>query len=42
MDTGGSFPGGYFPNGFDIHSEGICIPPIKVYDRGRSAPMSST
>ena len=35
MDTGGSFPGGYFPNGFDIHSEGICIPPIKVYDRGR-------
>jgi len=35
MDTGGSFPGGYFPNGFDIHSEGICIPPIKVYDKGR-------
>ncbi|MBI4291160.1 MAG: hydantoinase B/oxoprolinase family protein [Betaproteobacteria bacterium] len=35
MDTGGSFPGGYFPNGFDIHAEGICIPPIKVYDRGR-------
>jgi len=35
MDTGGSFPGGYFPNGFDIHAEGICIPPIKVHDRGR-------
>jgi len=34
MDTGGSFPGGYFPNGFDIHSEGLCIPPIKVVDRG--------
>ena len=34
MDTGGSFPGGYFPNGFDIHAEGICIPPIKVYDSG--------
>ena len=35
MDTGGSFPGGYFPNGYDIHAEGLMIPPIKVYDRGR-------
>ncbi len=35
MDTGGSFPGGYFPNGYDIHAEGICIPPTKVWDRGR-------
>ena len=34
QDTGGSFPGGYFANGYDIHAEGICIPPIKVYDRG--------
>ena len=34
MDTGGSYPGGYFPNGFDIHSEGLCIPPIKVVDGG--------
>ncbi|ADB52499.1 Hydantoinase B/oxoprolinase [Conexibacter woesei DSM 14684] len=34
MDTGGSFPGGYFPNGFDIHAEGLMIPPIKIYDRG--------
>src|SRR3989337_2124085 len=30
QDTGGSYPGGYFPNGFDIHAEGICIPPTKV------------
>ena len=29
------FPGGYFPNGFDIHSEGICIPPMKVFEQGR-------
>ena len=36
MDTGGSFPGGYFPNGYDIHAEGLIIPPIKVIDRGRS------
>ncbi len=34
-DTGGSFPGGYFPDGYDIHAEGLCIPPIKVFDRGR-------
>jgi len=34
QDTGGSFPGGYFPNGFDIHSEGLCIPPIKVFEAG--------
>lgn len=35
MDTGGSFPGGYFPNGYDIHSEGLCIPPIKVIEEGK-------
>ena len=35
QDTGGSFPGGYFPNGFDIHAEGLIIPPIKIYDAGR-------
>lgn len=35
QDTGGSYPGGYFPNGFDIHAEGICIPPTRVIKRGR-------
>jgi N-methylhydantoinase B len=34
MDTGGSYPGGYFPNAYDIHAEGLCIPPIKVFDKG--------
>jgi N-methylhydantoinase B len=34
MDTGGSFPGGYFPNAHDIHAEGLCIPPTKVVARG--------
>ena len=34
-DTGGSYPGGYFPNGYDIHAEGIRIPPIKIFDRGK-------
>jgi N-methylhydantoinase B len=35
MDTGGSFPGGYFPNSYDIHAEGLCICPIKVFERDR-------
>jgi len=34
-DTGGAYPGGYFPNGYDIHAEGLCIPPIKIVERGR-------
>jgi N-methylhydantoinase B len=34
MDTGGSFPGGYFANAYDIIAEGMCIPPIKVISRG--------
>ena len=34
QDTGGAFPGGYFPDGHDIHSEGICIPPTKVIAGG--------
>ncbi|MBI2960026.1 MAG: hydantoinase B/oxoprolinase family protein [Betaproteobacteria bacterium] len=34
QDTGGSYPGGYFPNGFDIHAEGICIAPTKVMVAG--------
>jgi|TARA_B100000315_G_scaffold258672_1_gene311633 N-methylhydantoinase B len=34
QDTGGAFPGGYFPDGYDIHAEGICIPPTKVYEEG--------
>jgi len=35
QDTGGSYPGGYFPNGFDIHAEGVIIPPTKVIKAGR-------
>jgi N-methylhydantoinase B len=34
MDTGGSYPGGYFPNGYDIHAEGLLVPGIKVIERG--------
>jgi N-methylhydantoinase B len=35
QDTGGSFPGGYFPNSYDIHAEGLCIPPTKVFEGDR-------
>ncbi|MFQ5852560.1 MAG: hydantoinase B/oxoprolinase family protein, partial [Candidatus Binatia bacterium] len=35
MDTGGAYPGGYFPNAYDIHAEGLCIPGIKVLEGDR-------
>jgi len=34
QDTGGSFPGGYFPNAYDIIAEGLNIPPLKVIKAG--------
>ena len=34
QDTGGSFPGGYFPNAYDIIAEGLCIPPLKIIKQG--------
>jgi len=34
QDTGGMFPGGYFPNAHDIIAEGLCIPPMRIIDRG--------
>ncbi len=34
QDTGGSFPGGYFPNAYDIIAEGLCIPPLKIIKAG--------
>jgi len=33
QDTGGAFPGGYFPNSYDIHAEGLRIPPTKVFEK---------
>ena len=35
QDTGGTFPGGYFPNSIDIHAEGLCIPPTKVFENDK-------
>jgi len=34
MGTGGSFPGGYFANAYDIIAKGLCIPPLKVIKQG--------
>jgi N-methylhydantoinase B len=33
-DVGGSLPGGYFAGAYDIHAEGLLIPPIKIYRKG--------
>ena len=35
MDIGGSVPGGWTPKAQEIHTEGIIIPPVKLYDNGR-------
>ncbi|UCD57468.1 MAG: hydantoinase B/oxoprolinase family protein [Candidatus Hydrogenedentota bacterium] len=34
-DTGGAVPGGYNPAATDIWQEGLRLPPIKIYDRGK-------
>ena len=38
-DMGGSLPGGYFPGAFDIHAEGLVIPPTRIYARGVETPV---
>lgn len=35
QDTGGGVPGGYNPNAIDVYAEGLRIPPVKIFDRGR-------
>jgi N-methylhydantoinase B len=35
QDTGGMFPGGYFPNSYDIIAEGLCIPPLRIVEGGK-------
>jgi N-methylhydantoinase B len=34
QDTKGAYPGGYFPDGYDVQSEGLLIPPTKVFRKG--------
>ncbi|UCF91377.1 MAG: hydantoinase B/oxoprolinase family protein [Desulfobacterales bacterium] len=35
QDTGGGVPGGYNPGALDIYGEGLRIPPVKIFERGR-------
>lgn len=35
MDIGGAVPGGWAPSAQDIHTEGMIIPPVKLYEEGR-------
>lgn len=34
-DSGGAYPGCYFPRSYDCHGEGLIIPPIKLIDGGK-------
>jgi N-methylhydantoinase B len=34
-DTGAAYPGAYFSDPYDIHSEGLLIPGVKVIERGK-------
>lgn len=35
MDIGGSVPGGWAPSAQDIHTEGVIIPPVRLYADGK-------
>lgn len=34
-DSGGAFPGCYFPRTYDCHGEGLMIPPLKLIEGGK-------
>jgi len=34
-DSGGAYPGCYFPRSYDCHGEGLIIPPIKLVEEGK-------
>jgi N-methylhydantoinase B len=35
QDTGGGAPGGYNPNAMDVYGEGLRIPPVKIFEKGK-------
>src|SRR5690606_39895516 len=35
-DIGGPVPAGYNPNATEIYAEGLRIPPVKLWDKGKS------
>ena len=34
-DSGGAYPGCYFPRSYDCHGEGLIIPPVKLIEEGK-------
>jgi N-methylhydantoinase B len=34
-DSGGAYPGCYFPRSYDCHGEGLIIPPVKIVEAGK-------
>jgi len=34
-DSGGAFPGCYFPRSYDCHGEGLILPPVKIIKEGQ-------
>jgi N-methylhydantoinase B len=34
-DSGGAYPGCYFPRTYDCHGEGLIIPPVKIIEGGK-------
>jgi N-methylhydantoinase B len=35
QDTGGGAPGGYNPHAMDVYGEGLRIPPVKIFEKGK-------
>jgi len=34
-DSGGAYPGCYFPRSYDCHGEGLMLPPVKIVEQGK-------
>lgn len=34
-DSGGAYPGCYFPRSYDCHGEGLMLPPVKIIEQGK-------
>ncbi|MCX8023539.1 MAG: hydantoinase B/oxoprolinase family protein [Syntrophorhabdaceae bacterium] len=34
-DSGGAYPGCYFPRSYDCHGEGLMLPPVKIIEKGK-------
>jgi N-methylhydantoinase B len=34
-DSGGAYPGCYFPRSYDCHGEGLMLPPVKIIEAGK-------